>query len=503
MFRWLKFTLLALLTTSGMARAEEPAPVPLPPPVPVAAEPAAETETQPPSEPLPRPGLLERFRDGPAPIPPEGPQPNQYGEPMVLPPLIGGEGKYPIVKMGGVFQITSVFFSQTSLNREVLRNDLNPTGVELDGTGIKRARLTAFGSVAENVDYRFQFELGGFGRPTITDMYPDIKEVPLLGFVRIGQYKQPFSLEELTSFRFNPFMDRSSIFIFHPFRRTGVGFYDWTEDGRWTWFVSAFRGFQDFYGNDLTDNGGYGFAARGTHCLYYENDGADVWHFGAVYSLIAPSGGGIQFGRFGGNSPELGLIQGQFGTESFRQNQSMVNTGKQLLNTYDPKTGKGNRGTAYYQDFHLETAVVRGPFSFQAEGDIVPISMNDGRTPIFAGGYLFMTYFLTGEHRTYDRNLALFDRIRPKVNSGKGHPFGGAWELTARLNYITLDSQGVKGGTLIDPTFGFNWYMNPFTKLTFNYIPVYLNSPEKYGDGNSPSVRSQANAWGLQAQVDF
>lgn len=86
MFRWLKFTLLALLTTSGMARAEEPAPVPLPPPVPVAAEPAAETETQPPSEPLPRPGLLERFRDGPAPIPPEGPQPNQYGEPMVLPP---------------------------------------------------------------------------------------------------------------------------------------------------------------------------------------------------------------------------------------------------------------------------------------------------------------------------------------------------------------------------------------------------------------------------------
>lgn len=503
MFRRFKSMVMALAIFSMAARAEEPAPVPLPPAMPVAAQPPGEAEAQPPSEPPPRTNLMERLREGPAPIPPEGPQPNQYSEPMVLPPLIGGKGKYPIVQMGGVFQIDSVFYSQTQTNRQVMQNADNPDGLMYDGTGIKRARLTAFGSVAENIDYRFQFDLGGFGRPSITDMYMDIKEVPLLGKVRIGQYKQPFSLEELTSFRFNPFMDRSSLFIFHPFRRTGVGFYDWTEDGKWTWFVSAFRGFHDFYGNDLTDTGGYGFAMRGTHCFYYENDGADVWHFGGVYSLIDPSGGNIQFGKFGGNAPELGLLQGQFGTTNFRQDQSMVNTGKQLVNTYDPKTGKGGRGTANYQDFHLETAIVRGPFSFQAEGDIVPVSMNDGRTPIFAGGYLFMTYFLTGEHRTYDRNLALFDRIKPKVNSGKGHPFGGAWELTARLNYITLDSQGVKGGTLIDPTFGFNWYMNPYTKLTFNYIPVYLDSPEKYGDGKSPSVRSQANAWGLQAQVDF
>jgi phosphate-selective porin OprO/OprP len=181
----------------------------------------------------------------------------------------------------------------------------------------------------------------------------------------------------------------------------------------------------------------------------------------------------------------------------------MVNTGTQLTRYKNPITGKSYQGTDYYQDFHLETAWVRGPFSLQAEGDIVPVSMNNGQTPIFGGGYIFVTYFLTGEHRTYDRNLALFDRIKPKINSGKGHPFGGAWELCARLNYITLDSSGVKGGTLLDPTFGFNWYMNPYTKLTFNYIPVYLNSPEKYGDANSPSVRSQANAWGLQAQVDF
>jgi len=447
--------------------------------------------------------ILERFQEGPIQTPPEGPRPSQYAEPMVFPPIMGSRGKYPYVQMGGVFQITSIYYSQTKGNREVQQNDNNPTGNEPDGTGIRRARLTAFGSVAENVDYRFQFDLGGFGRPSITDVYMDILEVPYLGHVRIGHFKQPFSLEELTSFRFNPFLDRSSLFIFHPFRRTGIGFFDWSEDNKTTWFVSGFRGFNDFYGNDLTNTGGYGFAARGTHCLYYENEGKDLLHFGAIYSILAPSNGGIQFGRFGGNAPELGLIQGQFGTSNFTQNQSMVNTGSQLSRNLDPSIGPISEGTTYYQDFHIETALVRGPFSFQAEGDIVPVRMNNGNTPIFSGGYLFMTWFLTGEHRVYDRNLALFDRIIPNNNSRKGHPFGGAWELCTRLNYITLDSAGVKGGTLMDPTFGFNWYMNPFTKLSFNYIPAYLNSPQKYGDPTTPSVKTQANAWGLQAQVDF
>jgi hypothetical protein len=45
--------------------------------------------------------------------------------------------------------------------------------------------------------------------------------------------------------------------------------------------------------------------------------------------------------------------------------------------------------------------------------------------------------------------------------------------------------------------------MNPYTKLSFNYIPIYLNSPQTYGDQTTPSVKTQANAWGLQAQVDF
>ena len=181
------------------------------------------------------------------------------------------------------------------------------------------------------------------------------------------------------------------------------------------------------------------------------------------------------------DAPES-LLQGQFGTASFKQDQSMVNTGKQLTNTYDPKTGKGNRGTAYYQDFHLETAIVRGPFSFQAEGDIVPVSMNDGRTPIFAGGYLFMTYFLTGEHRTYDRNLALFDRIKPKHPFGFGEGKGwGAWEVAARYSTIDLNSGPVRGGKQSDAVLGINWYLNNQAKIQFNYVHNWVDNDLIHG----------------------
>lgn len=451
-------------------------------------------------EPNPGPGLFDRFREGPGMVPPEGPQPNQYGEPMVLPPLAGGAKKYPLVQVGGVFSANSVWYTQDEQN-------IKSVGDEPTGTGFRRARLTAFGSVSENIDYRMQVDFAGFGRPSITDLYMDVKEVPLLGRVRIGHFKQPFSLEELTSFRFNPFIDRSSTFLFSPFRRTGVGFYDWDEEEKWTWFFSAFRGANDFYGNDLTDTGGVGGAGRITHCFRYEMDGAEVLHAGASYAIVAPSNNNLNIGRFGSNAPELGLIQGQYGTASFEQNQNMI--------------WAFNMPADYFQYFHLEAAMVKGPLSLQAEGDLVQVTMSNnaknfndknlkslGTSPIAGGFYVFATYFLTGEHRVYDRNLAVFDRIMPKTNSAKGNPFGGAWEAAIRFNYMTLNSQQISGGKIMTPTFALNWYLNPYTKFSFNYIPVWLEAPngsQLTNDRNSkqPMHNSRADAFGLQAQVDF
>ena len=75
--------------------------------------------------------LLERFQEGPIQTPPEGPRPSQYAEPMVFPPIMGSKGKYPYVQMGGVFQVNSVFYSQTESNRNTQKILITPRVINL------------------------------------------------------------------------------------------------------------------------------------------------------------------------------------------------------------------------------------------------------------------------------------------------------------------------------------------------------------------------------------
>ena len=48
----------------------------------------------------------------------------------------------------------------------------------------------------------------------------------------------------------------------------------------------------------------------------------------------------------------------------------------------------------------------------------------------------------------------------------------GAWEVAYRFSYIDmLDSLADKGaGRAADHTIGVNWYLNPFTRIMFNYV---------------------------------
>ena len=76
-----------------------------------------------------------------------------------------------------------------------------------------------------------QFDFAFFGRPTFTDVWTEVTHVPVLGNVRVGQWKQPFGLESVTSVRYQTFMERSLLFqAFDPFRHIGAGFYNSSED---------------------------------------------------------------------------------------------------------------------------------------------------------------------------------------------------------------------------------------------------------------------------------
>jgi phosphate-selective porin len=78
-------------------------------------------------------------------------------------------------------------------------------------------------------------------------------------------------------------------------------------------------------------------------------------------------------------------------------------------------------------------------------------------------------YFLTGEHREYDRHGAKFERVVPNKNFdvARCRPVRG---LGARYGVLDLNGGVVQGGYIQDLTLGLNWFINPNAKMQFNYV---------------------------------
>jgi phosphate-selective porin OprO/OprP len=136
----------------------------------------------------------------------------------------------------------------------------------------------------------------------------------------------------------------------------------------------------------------------------------------------------------------------------------------------------------------LEAAWVAGPLSLQ--GEYIFANADASSTGNFDGYYAQISYFLTGEHRKYKPSSGAFSRVKPKKNWGwnKGP---GAWEVAVRYSSVDLDDSSVSGGELDDVTVGLNWYLNPNTRLMWNYVHA-----DKEGVGD-------ADIFLARLQIDF
>jgi phosphate-selective porin OprO/OprP len=153
----------------------------------------------------------------------------------------------------------------------------------------------------------------------------------------------------------------------------------------------------------------------------------------------------------------------------------------------------------------VEGAWVYGPLSVQAEYFNVWVPRSRIGTAYLNGAYVYVSYFLTGEHRPYDRKKGVFDRVRPftnffRVRASDGVQTGwGAWEVAYRYSCIDLVDlgAGVNGGIADDHTLGLNWYLNPYTRLMFNY--VLAKSTDRYGIDPITDM----STFQIRAQIDF
>jgi phosphate-selective porin OprO/OprP len=123
-------------------------------------------------------------------------------------------------------------------------------------------------------------------------------------------------------------------------------------------------------------------------------------------------------------------------------------------------------------------------------------------TSTLGGAYAQVGYFLTGEHRPYDRNAGAIDRVIPHCDLKRGDGLG-AWEIAARWSYVDLVDNEIDGGTMQNATAGLNWYANAYCKCVFNYIHSWGQTPDFFPIVSSRQISSQTDIFATRLQIDF
>ncbi len=377
--------------------------------------------------------------------------------------------EFPTVQVSGFIQVDAARFNQSATS-------ISTVGDANDGADFRRTRLIAKGHVAENVSYMVEFDFAFPGRPSFMDVWMEIEDLPVLGNLRIGQWRQPFGMDELTSVKELTFLERGLPFALAPFRQIGIGIHDSYEQTGTTWAISAFRYPTDPFGGNIGDAGGVSLASRVTTLLYEDEATKSLVHFGADYAFIEPSNDSSRFR----NTPEV--------FASFQP--GATNPSNPIPFFADTNVIPTNN----FQLVNLETGFRKGSLSGQAEWRYAHVEQVGGSSPNFQSAYGQISYILTGEVRPYNKKGGVFGRIVPdkpfKPGSGTG-----AWETAAKLSWLDLDDTNITGNRLTNVTMGLNWYLNKRTKFQFNYIYSLL-------DGTA-IPKSNTNIVAVRAQIDF
>lgn len=329
-------------------------------------------------------------------------------------------------------------------------------GEQEDGVEFRRARLCISGLLYGNVEFEAEYDFAG-GDTEFKDIYLGFLDGPL-GNIRAGHFKEPFSLEELTSSNYITFLERALPNAFAPGRNAGVMLYGTAlarSDPRLTWAVGVFRDTPD--DGAIRDDGGYNVTGRLTLLPWYENDGTSLAHLGAGFSYRNPNDHTASFN----SNPEAHLTDNFVDTGAFQSDDvSLVG---------------------------LEAACVSGPLSIQ--GEYIFADADVASSANFQGYYAQVSYFLTGEHRIYKPTEGNFCKIKSRKNFHYGTG-PGAWEVAFRYSGIDLDDSIISGGKLHDMTAGLNWYLNPNMRIMWNYVHA---DKEYVGYADILTMRLQVN----------
>ena len=261
------------------------------------------------------------------------------------------------------------------------------------------------------------------------------------GTLKIGHFKVPKGLNELTSSNNMTFIERASNNnSFSDSRRIGLG-YDWASGDVLVQTMLFTRAIGSSQGGEAP----MGVAGR---LVWAPKVGDGRLHLGASVA-------------FEDRNDET--------TVRYRDRpEARPGGGVRLIDT----GSIGDVDDTF--KFGLELAYQAGPFSVEAEYLGVDVNRSAGAEPTFSGYHVQASYVLTGESRGYRGGA--FRGNTPATPRG-------AWEVGARFSSVDLIDAGFTGGEQENFTLGLNYYAGANVRFMVNYIFIDVKGSTAVANG--------------------
>jgi len=265
-----------------------------------------------------------------------------------------------------------------------------------------------------------------------------------------GQFEEPFGLEKSTSSNHITFMERALPNILGPGTNVGFGVSHWGKN----WSSSGGLFWETYIeeSDPFAAKEGMGLTGRFTKVPFHRRG----WnlHLGVSGSYRLPD--------------NRDRIRIRTRPESRTTDEKLISTG-------------WLRDVESYTTGALEAALLIGPFSLQGEYTKMFVDRENGQdNESFDGNYIYVSWFVTGEHRPYSVKSGAFNRVKPVGTNG-------AWELALRRSHLNLNSGtgNIRGGKQTNMTWGLNWYFHQSARLMLNYIQV---DTDNYAGDDDPTI---------------
>jgi phosphate-selective porin OprO and OprP len=399
--------------------------------------------------------------------------------------------------------------SQINVNQGLGSDFQSGTGAQMpsslnDGVALRRARLGIEGTFFKVTDYKFEYDFtrgNGLNAGGVTDAFIRYNFSKPFS-VKVGAFKEPFSLEEATSNRYLTFIERNmgvNTFVDNlNTYKLGIGA-NYAEE-RWQIGTSlqteGVGGYNAYGNNSLTGSTGSAINTNGG--VNRNGGGGDTgWEANARLTGLPWMESKTKFLHVGASGSYIDINNNYKSDDSFSNGGIIFANGigdnvdrTSILNTGNLTKGANGAADSFQADhltrFGAESALVYGPFSAQAEYIQTNVSGPGYDDVTLDGYYGYMTYFLTGESRSYKSKTAAWDRIKPNHNFDMKGGWG-AWEIAAGYDYMNLINGDINGGRASTAKLAINWYLNPHVRFMANYIHALdLNT------GNVASAASNA-----------